>query len=79
MFIVNYVFNCNYILCINLDCIWVSCMIWGLNLLNRLGENLFYLDLNLMLLLSGYYMVNRDGDLIYIGYNYKLLKIFKEN
>lgn len=27
MFIVNDVFNCYYILCINLDSIWVSCMI----------------------------------------------------
>lgn len=73
------VFNCNHILCINLDRIWVSCMIRGLNLSNRSGENLLHLDLNLMPLLSEYHTVNRDGDLIYIGHNYKLSKISKEN
>lgn len=78
-FTVDDVFNCNHISCINLDRIWFSCMIGGLNLSNRSGENLLHLDLNLMPLLSGYHTVNRDGDLIYIGHNYKLSKNSKEN
>lgn len=78
-FTVNDVFNCNHISCINLDRIWVSGMIGGLNLSNRSGENLLHLNLNVTPLLSGYHTVNRDGDLIYIGNNYKLSKISKEN
>lgn len=78
-FTVNDVFNCNHISCVNLDRIWVSGMIGGLNLSKRSGENLLHLNLNFMPLLSGYHTVNRDGDLIYIDNHYKLSKISKEN
>lgn len=36
-FTTNDVVNCNHISCINLDHIWVSCVIGGLILLNRSG------------------------------------------
>lgn len=78
-FTVNDVFNCNHISCVNLDRIWVSGMIGGLNLSKRSGENLLHLNLHFMPLLSGYHTVNRDGDLIYIDNHYKLSKISKEN
>lgn len=77
-FTVNEVLFCNHISCINLDRIWVSGMIEGLNLSNRSGENLLHVNLNFMPLLSGCHTVNKDGDLIYIGNN-KLSKISKEN
>lgn len=47
-FTVNDVFNCNHISCVNLDRIWVSGMIGGLNLSKRSGENLLHLNLNFM-------------------------------
>lgn len=43
-FTMNDVVNCNHISCINLDSIWVSCMIRGLILLNRSGEKIFSLN-----------------------------------
>lgn len=79
IFIMNDVVNCNYILCINLDSIWVSCMIWGLILLNRVGEKIFSLNEKYLFFLSGYYIVNKEGELIYIGNDFKLLKFLKEN
>lgn len=32
-----------------------------------------------MFFVSGYYIVNKEGELIYIGNDFKLLKFLKEN
>lgn len=69
-FTMNDVFDCNHISSINIDRIWVSSMIRGLILSNRSGKEL--LNLNFMPLLSGYHTVNKDGDFIYIGDDFKL-------
>lgn len=78
-FTVNDVFNCYHISCINLDSIWVSCMIQGLILLNRSVEKIFRLNEKYMFFASGYHTVNKEGELIYIGNDFKLSKFSKEN
>lgn len=78
-FTMNDVVNCNHISCINLDSIWVSCMIRGLILLNRSGEKIFNLNEKYLFFSSGYHTVNKEGELIYIGNDFKLSKFSKEN
>lgn len=78
-FTMNDVVNCNHISCINLDSIWVSCMIRGLILLNRSGEKIFSLNEKYLFFSSGYHTVNKEGELIYIGNDFKLSKCSKEN
>lgn len=77
-FTMNDVVNCNHITCINLDSIWVSCMIRGLILLNRSGEKIFSLNEKYLFFVSGYHTVNKEGELIYIGNDFKLSKFSKE-
>lgn len=74
-FTINGVVNCTYISCINVDSIWVSCMLRGLILLNRSGEKILSLNKKDLLFTSGYHTVNR----IYIENDFKLSKCSKGN
>lgn len=70
---------CYYILCVGLNYVWISGVRSDFRFMNIMGCNLEnWKNLLSDFYRNGLYIVNSEGELIYIVWDYNINKIFKD-